>query len=158
MLCHYQIYCVRHVPWNQWCHALQLETIWEDDVAISYCSVQLNFFHRWQQGEVAARLAIPHSSVILQQLFKIFDYPQRGDAIMAENQFQGHQENQKASTVPTRPRACAGEEKGFFSHHRFGFPFAKGNQPAAPESLPLVRARSWSCSELLVMQSQVASN
>lgn len=56
--------------------------------------------------------------------------------------FRDIRKNQKASTVPTGPRACVREEKGFFSHHRFGFPFAEGNQPGTPESLLLVRARS----------------
>lgn len=63
---------------------------------------------------------------------------------MAENQFQGHQEKSKSLHSANRAKGLCErrEEKGFFSHHRFGFPFAKGNQPAAPESLPLVRARS----------------
>lgn len=62
----------------------------------SYGSAPLKLFYRRQQGEVATILVIPHCIVILQQLFKIFDYPQRSDAIMAENQFQGHQEKSKS--------------------------------------------------------------
>lgn len=57
---------VRHVPWKPMVSCLQLGTIWEVDVVMLYCSAQLTFFNRWQQGEVATLLAIPHSSVILQ--------------------------------------------------------------------------------------------
>lgn len=64
---------------------------------------------------------------------------------MAENQFQGHQKKEKKKCkkpVPTGPWACVREREGFFFQQHFGFPFAEGNQPAAPESSLLVKARS----------------
>lgn len=105
----------------------------------------------------------PRSTVILLQLYKIFGYPLRRDAIMAENQFQGHQEKSKSEKLHSANRAtglCKKKRRdgGGFFHQHFGFPFAEGNQPAAPESLLLVKARSWFFLELLVMWSQVASN
>lgn len=90
-------------------------------------------------------LLSPHSTVILLQLYKIFGYPLRMDAIMAENQFQGHQEKSKSEKVHSANGAMGlCERKGgfFFFHQHFGFPFAEGNQPAAPESSLLVKARS----------------
>lgn len=79
---------------------------------------------------------------------------------MAENQFQGHQEKSKSEKLHSANRAMGLCERkgGIFFHQHFGFPFAEGNQPAAPESLLLVKARSWFFLELLVMWSQVASN
>ena len=47
-------------------------------------------------------------TVILQQLFKIFDWPQRSDAIMAENQFQGHREESESERVAN---TCKGKER-----------------------------------------------
>lgn len=117
-------------------------------------------FHDSEEKQ-AASLQFPHSTVILVQLYKIFGYPLKRDAIMAENQFQGHQEKKKK--IPKNQCQQGHEpmqEKGrdFFFEQHFGFPFAEGNQPAAPECLQLVKASSWFFLELLVMWSQVASN
>lgn len=80
-----------HAQWNKWCHAYNWE-LFERYIVKSYCSIQLKLFYRWQQG---VSLVIPYCTVMRLQLFKIFDYLQRGDAIMAKNQFQGHQEKSK---------------------------------------------------------------
>lgn len=58
---------------------------------------------------------------------------------MAENQFQGHQKKKTKFRKNSANRAMSlCRRKGgifflFFQQH-FGFPFAEGNQPAAPES------------------------
>lgn len=89
-------------------------------------------------------LLLLHSTVILQQLYKIFGYPLRRDPIMAENQFQGHQEKSKSEELHSANRAMGLCERkgGIFFHLLSGFPFAEGNQPAAPQSLLLDKARS----------------
>lgn len=62
---------------------------------------------------------------------------------MAENQFQGHQEKSKSSHSANRAKGlCKEKRRDFFLIIVFGFPFAKGNQPAAPKSSLLVGARS----------------
>lgn len=102
-------------------------------------------FHDSEEKQ-AASLLFPHSTVILVQLYKIFGYPLKRDAIMAENQFQGHQKKKKKfrKTSANRAMSLCGRKGGifFFFQQHFGFPFAEGNQPAAPECLQLVKASS----------------
>lgn len=105
---------IRHAKWNIWCDANNWKPI--ERCVKSSGGAPLKLFHRWQPGEVDTILVIPHCTVVLQQLFKIFDYPQRSNTIMAENQFQGHQDCFffKGSTVPVGARACTWEKKLFF--------------------------------------------
>lgn len=143
----------RQVQRNKWCHAYNWEPF-ERYVVKSCRSAQLKLFYRWQQGEVATILVIPRCTVILQQLFKIFDYPQRGDAIMAENQFQGHQEKSKSLQSANRAKGlCERREGIFFLIIVSVFPLLRVISQQHQRALLLVRARarSWSCSELLVM-------
>lgn len=64
---------------------------------------------------------------------------------MAENQFQGHQKKKKNLKNQCQPGHGPVQEKGsfcFFFSSILVFLFAEGNEPAAPESLLLVKARS----------------
>lgn len=105
---------------NIWCHAYNWEPF-QRYVVKSYGSALLKLFYRRQQGEVATILVIPHCIVILQQLFKIFDYPQRSDAIMAENQFQGHQEKSKSQHSANRAKGLCERREGIFFSSSFRF-------------------------------------
>lgn len=139
-------------------------------VVKSYCSAQLKLSFSWQQREVATIPDLPqfssHTAAIIQNLWLSSE---KGMQSWLKINFRDIRKNQKASTVPTGLRGLCvregeserGRERGrdvFFFPHGFAFPFAEGNQPTAPESLLLAGARSWSCSEPLVMRRQVASN
>lgn len=114
MLCHHRLNFARHVQWNEWCHTHNWEPFQRYAVK-SYCRVQLKWSYIIARGN-SHYPCYSHSTVILQQLFKIFDYPQRGDAIMAENQFQGHQEKSKSLNSANRAKGlCKRREEIFFS-------------------------------------------
>lgn len=87
--------------------------------------------------------------------------PSKGMQLWLKINFRDIRKKNKIQKNPCQQGHESMQEKGrdfFFFQQHFGFPFAEGNQPAAPESLQLVKASSWFFLELLVMWSQVASN
>lgn len=82
---------------------------------------------------------------------KSFVIPSKGMQLWLKINFRDIRKKEKKkkpeTPLPTGPWAYVRERGGiffsflFFQQH-FGFPFAEGNQPAAPESLLLVKARS----------------
>lgn len=130
-------------------------------VVKSSCSAQLKLSFSWQQKKVATNPDLPpfyrHTAAIIQNLWLSSE---KGRQSWLKINFRDIRKNQKASTVPTRLRGlCKREEGGgiFFLMVSL-FPLLRVISQQHQRASLLAGARSWSCSEPLVMRRQVASN
>lgn len=131
-------------PMKQMVSCLQLGTI------LKVCCevIVYRLYCRWQQREICCYSPFyRHSAAIIQNLWLSSE---RGCNHGWKSISRTSGKIKKLAQCQQGQGLVQEKRRDFFPHH-FNFPFAKGNQPAAPKSLLLVRARSWSCSELLVM-------
>lgn len=106
------------------CHLYNWEPF-ERYAVKSFCSAMLKLFYRWQKEEVATILVIIVEQSYCSNYTKSLIILKEAMQSWLKINFRDIRKNQKASSVPTRPRACAREEKraDFFSRHCFSFPF-----------------------------------
>lgn len=119
---------------------LQLGTIWKVCCeVILWCSAQIiqNMKARgWSHYSCDSPL-YSHTAAIIQNLW----LSSERECNHGWKSISGTSGKIKTLAQCQQGQGLVQEKRRDFSHHRFGFPFAKGNQPAAPESLPLVKSQ-----------------